>query len=297
MKRDTFSTYNPLINFIFFIGAVALGMFFLHPALLCCSLLLSSAYYLTIHGRRGLKFLAAMIPLFVVLAAVNPLFNPNGQTVLFVYLGGRPYTLEALIYGATIAAMFISILIWFACYNAVMTSDKFLYIFGRTAPAISLVLSMILRLVPGFQRKAGQIAGARRCIGKAGEAGTRREKIENGITVLSTLTTWALEGGIVTADSMRSRGYGSGRRTSFAIYRFAGRDMALAAVMLLCVAAVLICAGAGGAEAAFIPTLSLAHLNEPATAAMCAAYFIFLAIPTVLNITEEIIWHILRSRI
>ena len=159
MKRDTFSTYNPLINFIFFIGAVALGMFFLHPALLCCSLLLSSAYYLTIHRRRGLKFLAAMIPLFVVLAAVNPLFNPNGQTVLFVYLGGRPYTLEALIYGAAIAAMFISILIWFACYNAVMTSDKFLYIFGRTAPAISLVLSMILRLVPGFQRKAGQIAG------------------------------------------------------------------------------------------------------------------------------------------
>ena len=139
-------------------------MFFLHPALLCCSLLLSSAYYLTIHRRRGLKFLAAMIPLFVVLAAVNPLFNPNGQTVLFVYLGGRPYTLEALIYGAAIAAMFISILIWFACYNAVMTSDKFLYIFGRTAPAISLVLSMILRLVPGFQRKAGQIAGARRCI-------------------------------------------------------------------------------------------------------------------------------------
>ena len=121
--------------------------------------------------------------------------------------------------------------------------------------------------------------------------------IENGATVLSTLTTWALEGGIVTADSMRSRGYGSGRRTSFAIYRFAGRDMVLAAVMLLCVAAVLICAGAGGAEAAFIPTLSLAHLNEPATAAMSAAYFIFLAIPTVLNITEEIIWHILRSRI
>ena len=125
VNKDIFSTYNPIINFLFFMGAVILGMFFVHPALLACSVLLSFAYYITIRKSRSLKFLAGMIPLFVVLSAINPLFNTNGETVLFTYFGGRPYTLEALFYGIAIAAMFVSILTWFACYNAVMTSDKF----------------------------------------------------------------------------------------------------------------------------------------------------------------------------
>lgn len=296
-SKDIFSTYNPVINFSFFMGAVILGMFFVHPAFLACSLILSFAYYITIHKTQSFKFLMGMIPLFIVLAAINPLFNTSGNTVLFTYLGARPYTLEALFYGIAIAAMFVSILTWFACYNAVMTSDKFLYMFGRAAPSVSLVLSMILRLIPSFQRKASQIAGARKCIGKAGEAGTRREKIENGMTVMSTLTTWALEGGIVTADSMRSRGYGSGRRTSFAIYRFDKRDGFILMMMIVLIAVVLVSAGLGGAAVSYVPSLEISPMSEPYTLAASAAYFIFLAIPTALNITEEIIWHILRSRI
>lgn len=292
-----FTTYNPIINFVFFMGAVVLGMFFVHPAFLACSLLLSFSYYLTVRGSRGLKFVLGMIPLFLVLSAINPLFNTSGATVLFTYLGGRAYTLEALFYGMAVAAMFVSIMTWFASYNAVMTSDKFLYIFGKAAPSVSLVLSAILRLIPSFQRKAVQIAGARKCIGKAGDAGTRREKIENGMTVLSTLTTWALEGGIVTADSMRSRGYGSGRRTNFAIYRFDKRDVFLVIFMSFLIAAVMICAFFGGTKVSYTPVVEIAGMDNIYTIAGTIAYFIFLAIPTVLNITEEITWRILRSRI
>ncbi len=292
-----FTTYNPIINFVFFMGAVVLGMFFVHPAFLACSLLLSFSYYLTVRGSRGLKFVLGMIPLFLVLSAINPLFNTSGATVLFTYLGGRAYTLEALFYGMAVAAMFVSIMTWFASYNAVMTSDKFLYIFGKAAPSVSLVLSAVLRLIPSFQRKAVQIAGARKCIGKAGDAGTRREKIENGMTVLSTLTTWALEGGIVTADSMRSRGYGSGRRTNFAIYRFDKRDVFLVIFMSFLIAAVMICAFFGGTKVSYTPVVEIAGMDNIYTIAGTIAYFIFLAIPTVLNITEEITWRILRSRI
>lgn len=200
---------------MFFIGAVVFGMFFVHPVFMMCSLLLASVYYVTVKKSASWKFLIAMLPLFAVLSLVSPLFNTNGSIVLFTYLGGRPYTLESLYYGMVLAVMFISVIIWFASYNIVMTTDKFLYIFGKAAPSISLVLSMIMRLVPGFQKKIGQISSARKCIGKAGDSGTRREKAENSMTVISTLTSWALEGGIITADSMRSRGYGSGKRTNF----------------------------------------------------------------------------------
>ena len=116
-NKDTFSGYNPIINFVFFIGAVVFGMFFVHPVFMMCSLLLASVYYITVKKSASWKFLIGMLPLFVVLSLVSPLFNTNGSIVLFTYLGGRPYTLESLYYGMVLAVMFISVIIWFASYN------------------------------------------------------------------------------------------------------------------------------------------------------------------------------------
>lgn len=294
---DTFSTYNPIINFVFFIGAVVFGMFFVHPAFLICSFVLSFAYYITVRGLRGFRLLLGLLPVFLILSAVNPLFNTYGDHVLFTYFGGRNYTLEALFYGMAVAAMFVSVMAWFASYNRVMTSDKFIYLFGRTAPAISLVLSMIMRLVPNFQRKVTQIASARKCIGMAGDSGTKKEKLHHGMTVISALTSWALEGGIITADSMRSRGYGSGPRTTFAIYRFDKRDKLLLAAMVALMIVIMYCSFKGGTAALYTPVLEISPLSGIYTALGAAAYFIFLAIPTVLNITEAITWRILKSRI
>ncbi len=296
-NRDTFSGYNPIINFVFFIGAVIFGMFFIHPGFLLCSFILAFAYYITVNGVKGFKLLSGMIVLFIVLSAISPLFNTYGDHVLFTYFGGRHYTLEALYYGMAISAMFVTVITWFASYNSVMTSDKFLYIFGRTAPSVSLVLSMIMRLIPGFKRKVDQIASARKCVGKAGEFGTKKERIRNGMTIVSTLTTWALEGGIITADSMRSRGYGSGRRSSFAVYRFDSRDILLLIVMIILMTEITFCGIMGGAGVTYTPTLYITGADNIYTIAGMAGYFVFLAIPTTLNITEAITWHILKSRI
>ena len=293
-NKDTFSSYNPIINFFFFACAIGLGMFFMHPIYLVCSLVLAVVYYLTIEGAKGLKFLVLMIPLMVLLTIINPLFNSAGEHVLFNYFG-RAYTMEGLMYGAAIAFMFVSVLSWFASYNAVMTSDKFVYIFGRFLPSISLVLTMILRLVPNFQKKASQIATARMCVGKAGDNTDKKEKIGNAMTVLSGLTTWALEGGIVTADSMRSRGYGSGKRTNFAIYRFDSRDVILLIVMIGLVGGICVCGLMGGAAVIYTPALEITFNIYTIIGSLM--YFCLLAIPSFINIMEEIIWHILRSRI
>ena len=293
-NKDAFSGYNPVANFMFFIGAVIFGMFFTQPMFLIASLLLSCSYYITVKGRSGWRFIGGMIPVFLILSVVSPLFNPNGATVLFTYFGGRHYTLESLYYGMILAAMFVSVMIWFASYNIVMTTDKFLYIFGRTAPSVSLILSMIMRLIPAFQKKIIQISSVRMCIGKSGETGNKHEKAENSMTVISALTGWALEGGIITADSMRSRGYGAGRRSSFAIYRLSWRDILLVIAMIVLMSAIIFCGVMGGME--YIPGESI-MLNTVYAKMGIVFYMIFLAIPTVLNITEAITWRILKSRI
>ena len=105
-----------------------------------------------------------------------------------------------------------------------MTSDKFVYLFGRLIPALSLVLSMALRFVPKFQAQFHVVSEAQRCIGRDVSDGGVIRRIRNAVTIFSIMLTWSLENAIETADSMKSRGYGLPGRTAFSIYRFDDRD-------------------------------------------------------------------------
>jgi energy-coupling factor transport system permease protein len=46
----------------------------------------------------------------------------------------NPLTLESIFYGLAAAVMLAAVVLWFGCYNEVMTSDKFIYLFGRVIP-------------------------------------------------------------------------------------------------------------------------------------------------------------------
>ena len=194
MTADAFSNCHPAVNFLFFVGAIGFSVLIQHPAYLIAGAIGAAVYYLLLSGRAGWKRIAMLLPMFLALTVVNPLFNTYGERVLF-HVFGRPYTVEALLYGAAIAGVFLVMMLWFGCYNAVMTSDKFTSLFGNLIPAISLLLVMVLRMIPSFIRKAGQIMGARKSVGLgAGENSTMKEKLTSGMRTLSALTDWALEG-------------------------------------------------------------------------------------------------------
>lgn len=293
MKRDAFSLCHPAVNFLFFIGALGFGMVIQHPAYLLAGIIGAGCYYFLLTGRKGLPMLLAMLPFCLLVAGVNPLFNHQGDTILF-YVFDKPYTFEALTYGAALAGIFLVMILWFGCYSAVMTGDKFTSLFGNLIPSLSLLLVMVLRMVPNLLRKTRQISGARKSVGKGiGEQQGVKAKIRDGMTILSALTDWALEGSIVTADSMRARGYGSARRSSFMIYRMTGRDWGLLAVEVLLMAAVIIFAAGGSFSAAYTPAIEIAPLTIPGV----AAYGAYLLIPAALQMKEVLQWHILRSGI
>lgn len=229
---DAFGSYHPALVFTFFACAIVLGMFVRNPAFLAATVVFSGLYYAVLAGRRSLRMLAGMVALFIAVAVLNPLFNTRGDVVLFTYFD-RPYTLEALAFGVQTAALLVGMLLWFSCYNIVMTSDKFTYLFGRMAPSVTLVFTMVLRLIPAYRRKIDELAAARSGIGRSPSVGTLSERVGGASAILSALTSWALEGGMSTADSMRSRGFGQARRTAYARYRFTARDGALLACMAL----------------------------------------------------------------
>ena len=292
MRNDAFSKCHPAVNFLFFVGAIGMSVVIQHPMYLLSGIVTGGIYYLLLNGGKGWKTILGLLPVFVFLTAINPLFNTLGETPLF-YVFGRPYTFEALLYGGALASMFVIMMLWFGCYNKVLTSDKFTSLFGNLIPAISLLLVMVFRMVPNFIRKTGQIIGARKSIGKgASEAASTKEKLKDGMTVLGTLTSWALEGSVVTGDSMRARGYGSAKRTSFMIYRMTVADWWLLVVMAVLVTLTILAAVWGQMTATFTPKLQIA-----ATSWGIVAYTAYLLIPTALSIKEAIQWHISRSRI
>ncbi|MBP3493078.1 MAG: hypothetical protein J6J83_00530 [Oscillospiraceae bacterium] len=290
--NDAFSKCHPLVNFLFFVGAIVCGAILQHPAYVAVGTVCGAVYYVLLRRSKAVKPMALMLLLALVMTAVNPVFNTRGEHVLF-HLLGRPYTQEALVYGAALSGVLLTMLLWLGCYNAVLTGDKFTALFGSILPAISLLLVMVLRMVPNLMRKTRQIVGARRCVGKGTmEDAPTGEKLRGGVTVLSAMTSWALEGSIVTADSMRSRGYGATRRSSFMIYRMTGTDALVLTVMVLLLAVVITAVCLGQAAVAFLPHLTAA----PVSWGVCA-YGAYLLLPAVLHGKEALQWRISRSGI
>ncbi len=289
MAKDAFSKYHPAVCFSFFAGAIGFGVVIQHPAYLVAGLLAAIICYLLLKGRAGWRFVLGMIPAVFLISAINPLFNTQGKHILFL-LFGRPYTLEALYYGIAVACVFAITLFWFGCYSHVMTSDKFTALFGRLIPALSLLVVMILRLIPALLRKASQISAARRAIGKGADTSDRiKQRLHSGMGILSALTDWALEGSISTADSMRARGYGTARRTSFGSYPMTLRDQAMLLILGVLILGVIF----GGSTAArYVPRLTVAPLSWG-----FGAYCAYLAIPIFIYGKEVLAWHISKSKI
>lgn len=297
MKTDTFSGYHPVVNFLYFLAVLVLSMFFMHPVCLGISLLAAMCYFFYLKGPKAVGFqLKFMLPLLLLTAALNPLFNHEGATILLYFKGGNPLTLEAIWYGIASASMVITVVTWFACCNVVMTSDKFVYLFGKLIPALSLILSMTLRFVPRFTAQIKVVTQAQRCVGRDVSSGNVLQRAKNALTILSIVITWALENAIETADSMRSRGYGMTGRTAFSIYRLQRRDIYALICLLLAVAYVITGSATGGIYWQYYPMAS-GNLTGFYTLSVFTVYLLLCLMPLLINFWEDLKWKSLTSKI
>lgn len=297
MKLDSFSSIHPMISFTYFASAIMFSMFFMHPVFQGIAFVSAFVYSTILKGKKGFKFnLLYLLPMLLFMAFLNPAFNHQGVTILFYLKSGNPITLESILYGVSAAFMFITVIIWFSCYNVVMTSDKFIYLFGKIIPSLSLILSMILRFVPRYIEQIKAISNAQKCIGRDLSQGNIMQRAKNGIKILSIMMTWALENAIETADSMKSRGYGLPGRTSFSNYRFDNRDKVIFFTMLSLTVIVLIGAIMGENTIRFFPSIKFAELTF-FSFFIYIAYFTLCMLPVIMNIQEAVKWKHIESKI
>ena len=246
-----------------------------------------------INGRKTiLATLGFGIPMFVFIALANPLFNHRGATIL-CYLFDNPVTLEAIVYGIVSAGMMFAAVIWFTCYNTVVTSDKFIYIFGRALPSIALIVSMTLSLIPRLIEQVKVIADSQRSIGLDWKSGSIKQRIRAGARILSILVSWALEDAVITADSMRARGYGQQHRSTFSIFRFGKRDAKMLAMILILFAAEIFTYVSGRGTMEFYPAIVFRKIDF----IDIIIYFLYITLgilPAVIQIKEDLKWKQLK---
>jgi energy-coupling factor transport system permease protein len=244
--------------------------------------------------RKLLSSLAYNIPLMLMIALTNPMFVHKGETILF-FLNDNPVTKEAIVYGAFASMMIMSVFYLCRCYTEIMTSDKFVYLFGRVIPKLSLVLSMILAFIPKLKRKYKEIDEAQKALGiYATESYV--DKIRSKMRVLSILLTNSLETSVDTADSMRARGYGLKGRTSYAIYRFTASDFTYLAFSIIFGVTTVVLIMLGASEFYYYPTISV--IKGTPTVYILYSSLVFLAGSSIfMEVKENILWRYLKSKI
>ena len=246
---------HPAVALCFFALVISLTVFILQPPVAGCSFAGALLLSLLLRGLRATgKLLAGLLVLMAFAVALNVLFAAG-----------------SLRYGLVLAFMLGAVLLWFSCYNVVITPDKFLATVGRIMPALALTITLALRFVPRYLRQLKRIAAAQQGLGREAGRGLRA-RLEQGFATLAILTNWAFESALDTADSMRARGYGTGGRSSYTPYRFTRRDGVALAVILVCAALVVLSSSA-------------------------VAFALLCLLPALLELREELAWRTLSSRI
>lgn len=291
---NVLSEMNPIVAFLWLMTTAGVAMFLTNPAILLLSLVGALGYFLLRNPDSRPAEHVPYLLLFLLSALLNPLFSHGGSSVLFV-LNDNPVTLEALFYGLVLGLVILSTLYWFRSFQQIMTGDKLLYVFGSALPKLTLILSIALRYIPLLRQQAKRVRDSQKALGLFREENLI-DRLRGEIRIFSVLVSWALENGVITADSMSARGYGVGKRTRFALFRFRLRDGVCCALCLLLGGVVVWAAASGCLRCTFYPRFAMPP-SSLLGAAGTLAYGLLALLPVIMEVEERLRWKFLKSKI
>lgn len=235
-----FRSYHPYVIFFYYLCVGFLAMYFKHPLFLIIALILLILVNITHDKGKALrKWAPVLIFLSTFFILLNPFLVSRGTNILF-YFRGKQVTLEATVYGVVMSLALVIVLIMFVSFNLILNGNKFLYIFSKVLPRTAFLIMLSIRFVPLLKSRLDEINAVQRIRGMTITAGNIRNRVKNGMVMIQILLTWSLEEAIETADSMKSRGYGSGKKSSYIPYRMEKRDwgwlITLLLLFLICIA-------------------------------------------------------------
>jgi energy-coupling factor transport system permease protein len=227
-------------------GALALtGALFLHPLILSAALaaiVLTGA--LAGVGREIVRSLRFALPFAVLIAVINPLVYPEGDTLLIrggEILGRRiDITLEATAAGVFNGLRVVVIVTAFGLLSAAVDPDELLRMFRRVSYRSALTATLANRLVPVLARDATRMGDAARC----------RPRPPGRLAVARAALAGALDRAVDVAAALEVRGYALGGRTPRRARPWSRHDLRVAGAAVVIAATALggALAGVGSVE-------------------------------------------------
>ena len=291
-----FGKYHPVCQAIYFISIFFFMIAINNPALRLAATVIVFVYVSLMQGVRSIgRSMVYIIPLLLLISILNPLFNHIGQTVL-LYINDEPISLEAVLYGLFAAILIISLVQFFTAFSICIDAHRLKFLLGRALPALSLMISMILRYMPHLRRRLKEILGVQQTLGLETTSGPWRKRFSNGANILLGLMSLSMEEGIDTSDSMNARGYYLRGKTHFHSYVYKNTDIICIIIVLILDAALVVPLAMGFSDYAFYPLLT-PFLKNGISVFMLIIYAILAALPIIVNILEEIRWKLLEKKI
>lgn len=294
---NEFKRFHPCVNFVYFTSAIVFTVILMNPIYLAVSFISGFLYSIMLLGIKKLKTnVVCIIPLMILTAVINPIFNHEGITILAYFPSGNPLTLESVLYGICASVMIFGVICHFSCFNAVMTSDKLMCVFGNIIPSISLMFSMILRFVPKFKYEFKKLLKADKCLNGNTDKYGFIKKIKRYIGIFSIMITYSLENSIETSDSMKCRGYGCAKRTSYTNYIFEKRDFIVLVMVVIFDIYVTIGIFFKSTYCRFFPSFKTAEITVYSFS-LILVFICLCFLPPIIEIVEAIRWKRLKSKI
>ncbi|WP_379154312.1 energy-coupling factor transporter transmembrane component T [Paenibacillus sp. sgz5001063] len=284
-----FRSMHPSVALVYYAGLLLFATLLFHPLFLATEIA-GVTLLLVLQGQgrgllRGLPFYLLMAGSVAVL---NPLFSHRGAHILFYFMD-QPITLEAVLYGLMMMMVLLAVFILFISYNYTVTTDKFMYLFAKAAPRTTLLTLMTMRFVPLFQRRLRQITLIQRIRGVDTGKGSLRSRMRDGMTLLKVLLTWSLEEALQTADSMKARGYGTAKRSTYSIFKLDLQDKLVLLVLTISGFITLLCWQQGYGTLEIYPRMKKMDYGWQ-DAVMYASFCLFVLTPSALEGKEKWLW-------
>lgn len=285
-----FSSVHPGVCFTYYTVIFAFAMTLYHPVYLA-SMLMSLIIWLLMHekGRSLSGSWQYYLLTGIAVLIINPLINHRGERILF-FLGNKAVTFEAVVYGFTMMLSLLTILMAFICFRQAVDNHKFLYLFSSILPKTAFLIMMSMGFVPLLAARMKQISIVQKTRGIDMTEGTVVKRAKDGMKILKILISWSLEGALQTADSMKGRGYGIAKRSSYMQYRINCRDWLImtSVTTLSTITAIGLFFGYG--KLVIFPSLESISMDLTGII-LYSAFCLLLIIPIIVEGREILIWH------
>lgn len=293
-NMKSFASFHPVVIFVYYVAVIILTMFMMHPFILVLSLIGSLFLFALMNPIRVFWRDSCFYVLFFLLIAItNPIFVHKGETILF-FLNDNPVTLEAIIYGFAIATMLVAVIFWSKSYSDIITSDKFIYLFGKAIPKLSLIISIALRFIPLFKERIKKVNQAQKTLGLY-TSKSIADRVISGIRIFNSMITWALENSIQQADAMKAQGYGLKGRTNFSLFPWYVRDIIMLTFILLIFGLVMFFHAKNGYQFNYYPVITKIKFSIR-NIYQFSFILILMILPSLIEIKENIQWKYLKSK-